>query len=70
MMNPTVMNQVAKERQKDFLRQAEAHRMAAEANGTQHRLTERLVEELGTLLVAVSERLKENDVPTQSEATC
>jgi hypothetical protein len=62
MLNPIMMHEVAKARQHDVLKGAEARRLARLAKADQvdrPSLPERLTDGLGTLLIGAGERLKE-----------
>jgi hypothetical protein len=62
MLNPTTMYILAKARQRDLLKEAEASRLAILANAArsdQPGLFERIKDGAGTLLIDAGERLKE-----------
>jgi hypothetical protein len=57
-MHPNTMQEVARARQRDLLKEAEQWRLARQAQADQPSLSARLLERLGSLLIKAGERLR------------
>jgi hypothetical protein len=63
MYHPVMLEAMARARRQDLLREADARRLARQAREGQPGLADRLLEELGDLLVETGERLQKRSAP-------